>query len=283
MPKRSPDANASPSGRTAKLPFNLLAKHNRGLLLDVVIFILNLFLLRLLSGYVLDLFARAENNDDEAKFLLLAACVAMWVLPAAGAVLKRWRFHQRLRAEHRDSDFYESSIGGCLFNPLFYFCLNLVIMSAVLAGVGQLLVGKKGMDNGLVFVPSIFLGLGLTIFQTYLIYRYFSPPKKPPKSPFLLSPESELLGDICIFINMILFQTAWNMLTWASWGRVGSAFEFFGRLFVLLFLALLVYFPPRIFYLAEDIHRRRTWFTMLLANSPVIFKVLIGTNNRAGW
>jgi hypothetical protein len=252
-------------------------------LLDVVIFILNLFLLRLLSGYVLDLFARAENNDDEAQFLLLTACVAMWVLPAAGAVLKRWRFHQRLRAEHRDSDFYESTIGGCLFNPLFYFCLNLVIMSAVLAGVGQLLVGKKGMDNGFVFVPSIFLGLGLTIFQTYLIYRYFSPPKKPPKSPFLLTPESELLGDIFIFINMILFQTAWNMLTWASWGRVGGAFEFFGRLFVLLFLALLVYFPPRIFYLAEDIHRRRTWLTMLLANSPVIFKVLIGTNNQAGW
>src|ERR1041385_2331987 len=185
MPRRSPDSNAS-SPVTRRLPFNLLAKHNRGLLLDVVIFILNLFLLRLLSGYVLDLFARAENNDDEEQFLLLAACVAMWVLPAAGAVLKRRRFHQRLQAEHRDSNFYESTIGGCLFNPLFYFCLNLVIMSAVLAGVVQLLVGKKGMDNGLVFVPSIFLGLALTIFQTYLIYRYFSPPKKPPKSPFLL-------------------------------------------------------------------------------------------------
>jgi hypothetical protein len=50
-----------------------------------------------------------------------------------------------------------------------------------------------------------------------------------------------------------------------------------------LFLALLIYFPPRMFYLAEDIHRRRTWFTMLLANSPVIFKVLIGSNNQAGW
>jgi hypothetical protein len=280
MPRKSPDSAAV---RAHKLPFNLLAKHNRGLLLDLVIFILNLFLLRLVSGYVLDLFARADKNDDEAQFILLVACVAMWVLPAAGAVLKRWRFHQRLRAEHRDSDFYGSTVGGCLFNPLFYFCLNIVVMSAILAGVGQLLVGNKGMDNGAVFVPSIFLGLGLTIFQTYLIYRYFSPPKKPPKSPFLLSPESELLGDICIFINMILFQTAWNMLTWSSFGRVGSVLEFFGRLFFLLFLSLLVYFPPRIFYLAEDIHRRRTWLTMLLANSPVIFKVLIGTNNQAGW
>ena len=283
MPKRSPAANASSPTRTGKSPFNLLAKHNRGLLLDLVIFVANLFLLRLLSSYVLDLFARADRNDDAAKFVLLLACIAMWVLPAAGAVLKRWRFHQRLRVEHKDPAAYESTIGGCFFNPLFYFCLNLVVMSAIVAGVGQTLVGNKGMDSAAVFVPSIFLGLGLTIFQTYLIYRYFIPPKKPPKSPFLLTPESELLGDICIFINMILFQTAWNMLTWASWGRVGSAFEFFGRLFVLLFLALLVYFPPRIFYLAEDIHRRRTWLTMLLANSPVIFKVLIGTNNQAGW
>jgi hypothetical protein len=283
MPRKSPDPNASSPVRTHKLPFNLLAKSNRGLLLDVVIFIANLFLLRMLSGYVLDLFARADKNDDEAKFILLMACIAMWVLPAAGAVLKRWHFHKRLRDEHKKDDFLGSTVGGCLFNPLFYFCLNLVVMSAIVAGVGQQLVGNKGMDSGLVFVPSIFLGLGLTIFQTYLIYRYFSPPKKPPKSGFLLSPESDLIGDICIFGNMILFQTGWNMLTWASFGRVGSVFEFFGRLFVLLFLALLVYFPPRIFYLAEDIHRRRTWLTMLLANSPVIFKVLIGTNNQADW
>ena len=282
MPKRSPDSNA-PRPVRAKLSVNLLAKHNRGLLLDLVVFVANLFLLRLLARYVLDLFARADQNDDAARFVLLLACIAMWVLPAAGAVLKRWHFHQRLRAEHVHTAFLESTVGGCLFNPLFYFCLNLVVMSAILAGVGQELVGKKGMDSAVVFVPSIFLGLGLTIFQTYLIYRYFSPPKEPPKSGFLLSPESELLGDICIFLNMILFQTAWNMLTWAGFGRVSSVFEFFGRLFILLFLALLVYFPPRMFYLAEDIHRRRTWFSMLLANSPVIFKVLIGTNNQAGW
>ena len=46
----------------------------------------------------------------------------------------------------------------------------------------------------------------------------------------------------------------------------------------LCFIALLIYFPPRMFYLAEDINRGRTWLTMLLANSPVIVRVLIGTN-----
>jgi hypothetical protein len=39
----------------------------------------------------------------------------------------------------------------------------------------------------------------------------------------------------------------------------------------------LIYFPPRMFYLYEDINRGRTWAMMFLANSPVIFRVLIGT------
>jgi hypothetical protein len=54
--------------------------------------------------------------------------------------------------------------------------------------------------------------------------------------------------------------------------------EFGGRLFFLCFIALLVYFPPRMFYLAEDINHPRTWMTMLLANSPVILRVLLGTD-----
>jgi hypothetical protein len=49
------------------------------------------------------------------------------------------------------------------------------------------------------------------------------------------------------------------------------------RLGVLVFLALLLYFPPRMFYLAQDIGRPRTWAMILLANSPVITRLLLGT------
>ncbi len=65
--------------------------------------------------------------------------------------------------------------------------------------------------------------------------------------------------------------------------RLADASGALSNLF-LSFIALLIYFPPRMFYLAEDIHRRRTWVTMLLANSPVIVRVLIGTgSNTTGW
>src|SRR6185369_14980069 len=257
-------------------PPKIFEKHNRGLLLDIVVFVLNIFLMRWLTRYFLDLFELANADEKLAQFTLSLMCLAMWVLPAAGAVLKRWHFHHRLQTEGRKVE-WDSNIGGCLFNPIFYFCLNLVLFSAILTGLGQFLFGRRLFDNGAIFVPSIFLGLIFTIVQTYLIYRYFSAPKKPPRWEFLRHPESELLGDVCIFVNMILFQVAWNTLTFADLGRPSGPLEFFGRLFFLCFLAMLIYFPPRLFYLAEDIDRGRTWAMMLLANSPVILKVLIGT------
>ena len=253
----------------------LLAKENRGLLLDIVVFVLNLFLMQRLTGYVFEVFRFANDGDPLAQNMLFLACIAMYVLPAAGAVLKRWHFQQRRKGKTGEVGM-DSAVGGCVFNPIFYFCLNLVLVSAIVAGGGQFLFGKRGMDDGRIFVPMIFGGLILTIIQTWLIYRYFSPPKKPPKWDFLRQPQSELLGDLCIFLNMILFQVGWNMFSFAGLGRPSGPVEFFGRLFFFCFLALLIYFPPRMFYLAEDIGRRRTWLTMLLANSPVLFRLLIG-------
>jgi hypothetical protein len=260
----------------------LFAQTNRGLLLDIVVFILNIFLMRLLTRQFIDLFNQVSAENPLAKLILGLIFAAMWILPAAGAVLKRWHFHQRRGSLTFDA--MASGVGGCLFNPLFYFCLNLVISSAVLASLGDFFLGRRLFDSGAVFVPMIFAILFLTIVQTFLIYRYFSPPKKPPKWDLLRTPQSETLGDICLFLNMILFQVFWNLLTFADLGHPSGVVEFLGRLFFLCFIALLIYFPPRMFYLAEDIHRRRTWLTMLLANSPVIVRVLIGTgSSTTGW
>jgi len=265
--------------------FNNLAKlffkENRGLLLDIFVFVANLFLLRLLTRFYIDLFSDVSAENPSARFMLGVTFLAMWVLPALGAVLKRWHVHERLRKNGKTLEFGQTFAGGCLFNPIFYFCLNLVITAFVLTGLGEFFFGRSLTNNGAVFLPLVIAGLILTIFQTYLIYSYFSPPKRRPQTPFLLSPQSELLGDICLFINMMLFQVMWNLLTFMPLGYPKSFLEFGGRLFFLCFIALLVYFPPRMFYLIEDINRRRTWLTMLLANSPVIVRVLIGT--QEGW
>jgi hypothetical protein len=253
------------------------------LLLDAVVFIGNVFLIRYLTRLYIGVFNEVSAENPLAKLALGLTFLAMWILPTAGAVLKRWRSHQRFKAQGITLESQETILAGCLFNPIFYFCLNLVITSVVLTSLGDFIFGKRLLDTGAVFIPLIFLGAILTIVQTYLIYRYFSPPKKPPKWRFLLTSQSEGLGDVCLFLNMILFQVFWNMLTFAPLGHPSSLLEFGGRLFLLCFIALLIYFPPRMFYLAEDINRRSTWLTMLLANSPVIIRVLIGSSSGTGW
>jgi hypothetical protein len=291
MPKRkssnpadgeTPAVEGTPNSAKRKLS-RLFAEENRGLLLDIFVFVANIFLMRLLTGVFIDLFSQVDEKNPLAKLQLGLAFLAMWILPALGAVLKRWHFHQRLKSQGKTVA--ATKLSGCLFNPLFYFCLNLVITSAVLTTLGDFFFGKALLNSGAVFVPFIVLGFVLTLVQTFLIYQYFLPPKKTPRAKFLREPQSEAFGDICLFLNMILFQVFWNMLTFADLGHPSSVVEFCARLFFLCFIALLIYFPPRMFYLAEDIHRPRTWVTMLLANSPVIVKVLIGTgsNFTTGW
>lgn len=248
----------------------LFAESNRGLLLDIVVFLANLFVMRLLLGVFLDLIVEASAGDAAARFVLFGMCVAMFTLPPAGAVLKRWHFHRR-RRERGDKDV----MGGCLFNPIMYFCLMALVFSTIDAFLMQYFYGNREPSGG-VFVSSILIGFVLMILHTWLVYRYFSPPKSPPSSPFLRDLRSELLGDVCIFVNMILFQLAWNLITLFPAAPHPGIGEALFRLFVLLFAALLAYFPPRIFYLADDIKKRRTWLTIILANSPVIIRVVAG-------
>ena len=256
-------------------PPNLLARENRGLLLDVFVFFLNLVLMRWLTGSFLTLIHLSNANERLAQIALLLVCLNMWVLPAAGAVLKRWRFHERLQHEGKDVE-GATVLAGCVFNPVFYFCLNIVLVCAFIAGVDSIYFGEGLRSNGFYFLPILFVAINLTIVQTVLIYRYFTPPQKPPRFGFLKSPESEILGDVFIFVNMTLFQVAWNLFTSGTMSRPADLGEVLGRLFLLCFAALLIYFPPRMLYLAEDISRGRTWVMMLIANSPVIVRLLIG-------
>jgi hypothetical protein len=259
---------------------DIFAETNRGMLLDVLIFVANIFLLRLLTRFFIDAFREASEENTLAKLTLGFACAGMLVLPAAGAILKRWHFHRRLGELDETSASKKRVIWGCLCNPIFYFCINLVIMAAVMTIFCSLIFGKAYEQKGAIFVTSVITGLAITIVQTFLVYRYFSTPKTAPKSEFLRDPRSETLGDVCIFLNMILFQVLWNLITFTPFERVSGLLDFAVRLFFLSFIALLIYFPPRIFYLAEDINRPRVWLTMLLANSPVIIRILFGTESN---
>jgi hypothetical protein len=273
MPKADTTTNPnSPGGPFA----GLFLWENRGLLLDVTVFLVNVFLMWLLTPLFLSVIKRSGDEDPPALIVVFLMLAAVFVLPPAGAILKRRHFHKRRRGTNSDLDSVLNNTSGCLFNPIFYFCLQLVILSAISAFFMNYVLGTNDPGPG-IFITSLFVVLTLAILNTYFVYRYFSPPKSEPKNRFLLSHNAELLGDACIFVNMLIYQLVWNLLTMGEmFGSVSSLSELFGRFFFLSFVAFLIYFPPRIFYLAEDMNKPRTWLTMFLANSPVILRVLFG-------
>ena len=242
------------------------------MLLDVVVLGINLLGVTLLENVFLDIIRRASGDDQRAMRILLGCAALLLVLAPAGATLKRWHFHQRYTGAHVLS----RPLAGCLFNPVFYFCLVVVIYAAVMAFVMQELFGRRE-PSGIVFVPMLLGGLGLIGAHTWLVYRYFSPPKAAPASAFMRGPASELLGDAFLFANMLIFQLFWNLMSFAGLGAPSGAVDFVLRLGVLCFLALLIYFPPRMFYLAEDADQPRTWLMIFIANAPVMGRVLLGT------
>ena len=245
-----------------------LVQGGPGRLLDLFIFILNIILMPSLAVWFNGVVKRAAAGDEGAMRWLFAIGVALLVLAPAGATLKRWHAHHNAKGELGDPT------DGCLFNPIFYLCLMLVVYAAVQAYIFQRVYGRSEPDGG-VFVGSICGGMLFCIAHTWLVYRYFSKPNAPPRSEFLRSRLSRWLGDGLIYANAVLFQMFWNLFVDIGFPRVSGVGEALARVPLLAFMALLLYFPPRIFYLARD-RGAGAWLSMLVANLPTIVRFVIG-------
>jgi hypothetical protein len=247
-------------------PSNLFAQKNRGMLLDVLIFLANLFLMRLLVRLFLNISRQASAGDVIAQCVLLLFYLGMLLLPLPGAILKRWHFHQRIKRLGEAEDDGGCLPFGCFFLPFVYLAVNMFMTLAVSLTLLELFPDSSLGGAFLLF------GLPYSIFQTVIVFRYFSPPKREPKSDFLRDPRSEVLGDACIFLNMVLYQV---LLNWAALSYPGfHEGKFVDRFFPLIIFALLMYLSGRIFFLVEDIRHPRTWLTILLANSIIILRAL---------
>lgn len=248
--------------------------------MDLVVLLANLFLMRMLTKQFVGTLKAASAGDHAATFVIFLTCASLMFLAPIGATLKRWHFQQRLSGDQFNE--VDEMASGCLFHPIFYICTTLLVFVTIHVFVMQYLYGDGEPEAG-VFLSSMFIGIGLVIVHTWLVYRYFSRPGRPPRWTFMLDPRSEMLGDVLIFTNMLIFQLFWNLISYYAPPRPDGLFDIVSRLVILFFIALLIYFPPRIFYLVEDAKKCRTWVMILLANSPVIFRLLVGTNPNGGW
>lgn len=249
----------------------------RGTILDLLIVALNLLLWPWATDWLLDLIRSAPDERTQGLMIGIGTA-AMLVLPACASVLKRRRTQARLAAEAKREGVESVTLRtGCLFNPILYLSTSLVLGCAVVAGLGPLVFGPELIDRGEVFVPLIFLVIGVSIWQTVIVYDYFRPlPPKARPSRFLESRTAEFLGDVCIYVNTLFFQLVWVLIASTQFERVGSFADLLGRVGYIFFAALLVYFPPRMLYLVEELRRPRGYVTLLLANAAMLYRLVMG-------
>lgn len=249
----------------------LFAHVNRGILLDVIVFLVNVVLMTVLSRQLRNLFKEANGADSLAQVAVVVFCVGLAFLQPIGAILKRRRAHER------KPDLNHVPL-GCVFIPA-YFLTQLVFLIGAVGQIVDLFMGK-GQANGTAdyfgLPPGVFallfLGIpALAILNTFVFYFYFQTPGHKSVIKFLDTPQAEVFGDLCLFLNMIGYQAFWGLLM-ADLPHDYPTIS--GRLSMFAFAAVLIYFPPRLFYLAEDGKRPVVWATMLLANSPVLVRIL---------
>jgi hypothetical protein len=250
--------------------FSVAQLVSRGWILDIFVFIVNLFLMRLLVEYFLDVVYAAKKGDSLSVFTITVFLASLLVLAPVGSFLSRWHFNERRESVGANS------AGGCLFNPLIYFGVVVIIFSVSTGLTTHLIFGTSDLGEAW-RIALIVVGLSFAALHTFVVYRYFSPGPRP-RSAFLLSPLSGLIGDICIFVNMLFFQILWNTLA-LGFRRPMDGYDLFTNLLAVIFGGLLMYFPPRIFYLAEDIKKPRTWFFIIFANLPVIYRAMFGSGH----
>src|SRR5215813_8165703 len=93
----------------------LFRPENRGILLDLVVFFLNLTLMIVLTRLTKNLVNDAYT-DNSSKALIGLYFVGLFLLQPLGPVLKRWTFHQHAKVD-------TSSFVGCLLPVFMLFYL----------------------------------------------------------------------------------------------------------------------------------------------------------------
>lgn len=265
----------------------LFAYRNRGLLLDIAVFLCQLLLLRVLTNLSLS-FVRQAQQSVFAKFAIGIFLILLFLLQPLGPILKRWSFHQQFPTFEKDTGALTS-----LFLSLykFFYIAAMAIMiylaysyfsEALQSNSDATPISAEALEKLVVALAIVF-----PIISGVLVFRYFSKPEREAFWKFLMTPQAGLLGDFCMFVNVICFQILFSVYFssphfWSALHKISrlasSQLEgLSGRVYLATIAALIVYLPPRIFYLVAPASLKRRLLvslSMLLANLPLIFSIV---------
>jgi len=257
----------------------IFERRNRGLLLDAAIFLFQLILIRLLTTLSLGFVHQAEDRLM-AKTAISLFLLGLFVLQPLGPILKRWSFHQHFQSFEKS----ESGLTSFLLSiyKFFYFGAMWTMIYIAYSYFVEAFPDSHSERNEKIVVAGAII---FSIASAFLIFRYFRRPKTQPRWKFLMTPQAEALGDVFMFLNIICFQLLFSIYVssphfWNALHKItrlqsgGILNSLSGRLYIACIAALVAYFPPRIFYLVIDQHRKITWLMMLLANLPLILAIV---------
>lgn len=254
-------------------PTVVVAGRNRGIILDVIVFCVNLFLMSDLSTRLNDYIGIGPGrpNDASAMGIMAGYCVLACVLPATGAFLKY------LSGSQKHTPHFYRKTWGKQFNSMMIIVLIVQFVSqAIFFLMGYVYLGKLSAltpEGGTSLLFKILLPicvLFILVNPIFVRMNFFK--NRLQVLPGFVRGLVEFIADISLFANMILFQIFWGIFMADLTQDWGGLLE---RVLALAITSLLLYFPPRLIYLAEDGHRPIAWLTMLLANTPIIIRIII--------
>lgn len=254
-------------------PSVVVAGRNRGIILDIIVFLINLFLMSDLSDRVNDVIGigRGRPNDARTMGIMAGYCALACILPASGALLKYVSGSQK-----HTPHFYRKTWGR-----QFFSIMTLILILQFVSQVVFLIAEYKYQGRLLAFLPdsgslSILLKLVLAICVVFIVVNpiavriNFVKNRRHYFTGFFRG-IVEFFGDSSLFLNMILFQIFWGIFM-TDFTQDWDVLE---RLLALGVTSFVLYFPPRLMYMAEDGHRGIAWVTMFLANLPILIRIII--------
>lgn len=255
-------------------PTLVVSGRNRGIVLDVIVFVVNLILMSDASTRINDWIGigRGRPNDAGAMGIMAAYCALACLLPATGAFLKYVSGSQK-----HTPHFYRKTWGKQFFSMMTIILILQFLSQAVFFIAEYNYQGKL-----LALMPdastlSLFLKVLLPVCVIFILINpimvrvNFTKNRRHYLTGFVRG-TVEFFGDTALFLNMILFQVFWGIFMADLTQDWGGVLE---RVLALAITSLLLYFPPRLMYLADDGHRGIAWVTMLLANIPIIIRIII--------
>lgn len=259
-------------------PFSSSTLH--GLLFDVAVFIglllLHFGIVLIPSPYLEPEWGSDIGIPDRAIGLWLAGGLLMQIM---GALLKGPSLRHRLLQRRRTPGKALTLLIALLWWGHFLFFTLVTVLSLGLLGWPP-----PETDE----ITGPYMLWGLTIFMmggiTTMAVLWAGKPgeearPRPPRHPSL-----EYLGDFLLLVSVLILTTIlWEpMAMLFTTGAIGFEFGLVQVIMrVIVFLCMLClfvvfYLPPRLLFLVEDGHYRRTWMQMGIVLVPLTWHVFFG-------